>query len=130
MAQNQDVVGGVAGVVANPSYGVNAGPLTASVTVFGPATRAYTVVGATAIWSVASTSVTLDITKDTGTTAPAGGSSILTGTVNTALTANTATPVVLAAATALAIGDRLSAKIAGTAGSLAGLQLNLSLQPA
>lgn len=105
--------------------------LTVSKTAYGPATRACKVVAGSITWSTASTSLIVDLTKETGTTAPAGGTTILTSTTDTSTTANTSTPIVLSATAAdytLAVGDRISFKISGTAGSVAGLCANLSLQ--
>lgn len=114
---------------AAPSFDVNTNTLTASKTFWGPATRAYTIIGGQVTWGVASTSVVFDMTKDTGTTAPAGGSTVLSATVDTSTTANTATALAFAVTT-IAIGDRLAIKITGTVGSLANLSCNVSLQPA
>lgn len=110
-------------------FEAHADGFTATKTIFGPATRAGQIIAGKAIWSVASTSVTLDLTKDTGTNAPGAGSSILTGTVDTSTTANTSNSFSLSGApVAFAAGDRIAAKIAGTVGSLAGLSVNLEVQ--
>ncbi len=79
------------------------------------------------IWSAAGTdagAVTIDVTKDTGTTAPAGGTSVLTAAVNAKTAANTVnTPALSATASVLklAAGDRLSVKFTGTLTALAGV---------
>lgn len=72
---------------------------------------------------VASTSGTLQVQKLTGTTAPGSGTSLLTGTVSLAGTANTVLSGTLISTTAskrFAAGDRLGTLIAGTMTSLAG----------
>lgn len=69
-----------------------------------------------ATWGTAAGATsTITITKETGTTAPAGGTTILTAAMNFAGTANTpVTPALSATASdyTLAAGDRLSTKIA------------------
>lgn len=84
------------------------------------------------IHGTASSSGTLDITKDTGTTAPQGGSSIFaSGTFNTAATANTLqtkTNMAAGNGAVMAAGDRLALKNGGTLTSSANLAVQVILQ--
>lgn len=92
-------------------------------TSFFQANRDMVVTGVKAIYGTAfAAAVTIDITKDTGTTAAGGGTSILAatmagdGTINTVLTPTLAAA---AATLALAAGDRLAVKFsAATTGAL------------
>lgn len=73
---------------------------------------------------------TLTITKDTGTTAPAAGTVIQTGSFDLNATANTVQNATLATAAAtllLAAGDRLSVKFANAIQSSAGIVVTLGL---
>ena len=73
--------------------------------------------------------VTLAVTKDTGTDAPGAGTTVMTGTINLKGTANTvqnATVVTTAVAT-LAAGNRLATKVTGTATALAGMATSVRL---
>lgn len=75
--------------------------------------------------------VTLDITKDTGTTAPAGGSSVLSsGTFNLKATANTLQTIagVATGVGQLAVGDRLALKLTGTPTAVASLMVEVALR--
>lgn len=96
-----------------------------------PAGQAYEVVAVSEVHSVAGTNgsaVNLQLTKDTGTTAPGGGTDLLTNNSNAGFdlkgTANTVQNGTLIATTAslrLTAGDRLSVDYAGTLTSLAGV---------
>lgn len=89
----------------------------------------FQVTGVTATFGTASSSGTLDVVKCTGTTAAAAGTSVLTGTVSLAGTANTPLQGTLTSTTAtiqLTGGpvsaptfDRLAIKLGGTLTSLA-----------
>lgn len=83
-------------------------------TTFFIATRALQVVAASCWFDItAGGTSTLDVIKDTGTTAVAGGSSILSAAFNLAATARTTQTGTLSATAAddvLAAGDRLSVK--------------------
>src|SRR5262249_54513142 len=86
-------------------------------------TRAYRVKAAACICSSTATVPTVDVVKDTGTTAPGGGTSVLTGAMTFSGTANTrvvGTVSSTIATVTLAAGDRLSAKFGGTVGSITG----------
>lgn len=77
--------------------------------------------------------VSIQITKDTGTTAPGGGTAILTNNTNAGFnakgTANTVQTGTFAA-TAFATGDRISIKYTGTLTALAGVCVAIGLEPA
>lgn len=90
----------------------------------------YRLLGVSATFTTASTSGTLDLTHETGTTAPGGGTSMLTGTVSLAGTANTVVSGAPATAIALATqvlspGDRISIKFAGTLTNLVALSVSV-----
>lgn len=96
------------------------------------ATRACVVKGVKLSFSTASSSGTVTVTKDTGTTAPGGGTAILTGTMSSAGTANTVvsgTLVTTQATVTLAAGDRLAVTLAGTQTGLAGAIVTVELEP-
>lgn len=96
------------------------------------ANRPVTITGVSMVWGTAATNagaVTLTVTKDTGTTAPGAGTSVLTavqsvkGAINTPVNpALTATAATLTMAT----GDRLSLLTAGTLTALAGVVVVVS----
>lgn len=96
------------------------------------ANRDYQVTSVQAIWSAAGgTSSTLDVTQETGTTAPAGGTTILSTPIVATTTANTTNVGSLTATAANLIvraGNRLSFKLAGTKGSLAGVCIVVQMQ--
>lgn len=88
-------------------------------------------VGFQIVFGTASSSGTITIEKLTGTTAPGGGTALLTGTVSTAGTANTVLKGTLIGAPGslqLAAGDRLGLVFAGTATGLVGLQVEALLK--
>lgn len=94
------------------------------------ADAAYQVAGVNIVFGVASSSGTFAIEKLTGTTAPGSGTTMLTGTLSTAGTANTVAAGTLTATTAtlqLAAGNRVGFVFTGTETSLVGLQVTLSL---
>ncbi len=75
--------------------------------------------------------VTLQITKDTGTTAPGAGTALLTSAFNCKGTANTlqiGSLVTTVATRTLAAGDRLGLDFTGTTTSLAGIAISFRLQ--
>ena len=125
--------------MADPRLEITA-PLTAPTTAaletqtFFVADRAYQVTAATAVWGTAeatAATLTLDLLKETGTTAPGSGNSITTGATSTKATANTvvnyttsATPSYLV----LAPGDRLSAKFSAASTELANVVVTVVLQ--
>lgn len=94
---------------------------------FFQANRDLRITGVRMVWSTAATdagTVTIDVTKDTGTAAAGAGSSILSAALSVKTTANTpATPALTATVSRLSMvaGDRLSIKTAGTLTALAGL---------
>lgn len=95
------------------------------------ATRPYNVKGAYWIHGTAETTaatLTVDVTKETGTGAAASGSSVLSATFNAKSTANTSQTATSTAT--LAAGNRLSVKFSASATELAGGLLTLRLQAA
>lgn len=97
------------------------------------ATRACRLKAVKEVHSTASSSGTLQLEKCTGTTAPGSGTSLLTGTVSLAGTANTVlsgTPSSTVATITLAAGDRISIVIAGTMTNLVGGFVSITLAPA
>lgn len=107
-------------------------PVTGTSYPFFIADRAYRVKGARCVCSSTATVPTVDITKDTGTTAPGGGSSVLTGVMTFNTTANTivvGTATATVATATLAAGDRLSTKWGGTIGSITGAMVSVLLVP-
>ena len=97
------------------------------------ANRAYQVTAIRQVHSVAAGGAsTLQVTKDTGTTAPGAGSDLLSSAFDLNATANTVQTGALTATTAdlqLAAGDRLSLDFANTIQSTAGLVVTVSLKP-
>lgn len=97
------------------------------------ATRGYRVRSVSVIWSTAAGGTsTLDVIHDTGTGAPASGTSILTAPVNINGTANTVTSPALTATGSvlvLAAGDRLAVKFNNAIQSTAGLFVQVNLAP-
>jgi hypothetical protein len=99
------------------------------------ADQAYEVSAALEIHSVAGSdggAVTVDVVKDSSGTAPTGGVSVLASTFDLKATANTyqvlsssSTPSVIA----LAAGDRLSVNFTGVLTSVAGLVIEVILNP-
>lgn len=106
----------------------NAEPATAgNYTTFFIAAVPLQILSVSEIHGTASSSGTLDITRDTGTTAPQGGTSIFaSGTFNTAATANTLQTKTNITNGTLAAGDRLAMKNGGTLTSSANLALVVS----
>jgi len=97
------------------------------------ANRAMRLKAVSRIFSTASTSGTVTVTKDTGTAAPGAGTALLTGTLALSGTANTVVNGTLISTTSslqLAAGDRIAIVIAGTMTNLAGGILTLSLERA
>ena len=97
------------------------------------ANRAYQVTAIRQVHSVAAGGAsTLQVTKDTGTTAPGAGSDLLSSAFDLNATANTVQTGALTATAAdllLAAGDRLSIDFANTIQSTAGLVVTVSLKP-
>lgn len=107
-------------------------PVSGTSYTFFMANRAYRCKAASVICSSSATVPTVDITKDTGTTAPGGGTSILTGVITFSGTANTRVTGTLTSTVAtltLAAGDRLAAKWGGTVGSITGGMVSVLLVP-
>lgn len=114
-------------------------PLTYSILAAGSAVNqsgfiadaTYQVTGVQAVWATASTSGTVAIEKLTGTTAPGSGTTMQTGTINTAGTANTVTAGTLvgtASTLQLAVGDRIGLVFSGTQTNLVGLVVMVFLK--
>lgn len=107
-------------------------PLTASsATQWGfTAPRAGRLESVSSIFTTASSSGTLQISKDTGTAAVGTGTTLLTGTVALSGSANTVsngTLIATVASLTFAAGDRISLVIAGTMTSLAGCNVTLGV---
>lgn len=124
-------------VTTDVSYieAVNANIATSTIFI---AERPYQVLQVSEVHDAAGTdvgAVTIDVTKDTGTTAMGGGTSVLAATFNaksTARTVVTKSGSTLAASNAtlrLAAGDRLAVKFTGALTTLAGECLTVYLQP-
>lgn len=94
------------------------------------ATRAYRV-KAVSVYQSSAVTPTVDMIKDTGTTAPGAGSTVLTGaiTFGAANTVVNGTLIATVATLNMAAGDRLSAKWGGTIGSLTGGLVCVRLTP-
>lgn len=91
----------------------------------------YQITGVNVVWGVASISGTFSIEKLTGTTAPGGGTGLLTGNIDLSATANTVTAGALTSTTAnlqLAAGNRVGIVLGGTLTSLVGCNVTLSLK--
>lgn len=103
--------------------------------VFFIATKGYIVNACSQVHSVAAGGAsTLQVVKDTGTTAPGAGTDLLTAAFDLNLTANTVAAktsgdFVSLAARTLAAGDRLSVDYANAIQSTAGLVITCSLIP-
>jgi hypothetical protein len=96
------------------------------------ADRNYRITGVSTVFGTASTSGTVTVNKDSGTSAPGAGTAVLTGAMSLAGTANTVVNGTLVATQAtlqLAAGDRLSITLAGTLTSLAEAIVSVGLQP-
>lgn len=103
-------------------------------TPFFVADQAYTVLSVNYVNKTACTSTgTVTVTKDTGTSAPGAGTPLLTSTIACTAVANTVTAGTLIsnpATLTLAAGDRLSVLFAGTLTTLAGVVVTVQLLPA
>lgn len=106
-------------------------PASGSVVTMFMADRAYRVKYVSVIEATFGTSETYTFKKDTGTTAPGGGTAICTGAVTPAVsnTRVTGTLSGTVATITLAAGDRLSFTIGGTVGSAAGATVAIGLVP-
>lgn len=96
------------------------------------ATRACRVKAISAVFSVASTSGSMNLQKNTGTTAPGAGSQLLSGSMSLSGTANTVVNGSLVASVAtltLAAGDRISVSLGGAMTSLAQCQVSITFAP-
>jgi hypothetical protein len=125
-------VNGNAGLICHSQFSGTTSPSTGQ-TIF-LATRPLLVEQVEAIWSVAAGGTsTLGVFHDTGTTAPGGGTNILTGNFNLNTTANTAaagTLISTVSSLTMAAGDRISiALVTGTYGSTAGLTVAVCFAP-
>ena len=92
----------------------------------------YRVVSVESIWSVASTSGTIMVTRTQGTEAPSAGDSLLTAVIDTSGTADTVNTATLSATEALltlVAGDRISLNFGGTVTNLLGLTVTVGLMP-
>jgi hypothetical protein len=114
------------------SYSVPDAANIATKTIF-TADRDYEVYDVSACWKTLSgTSGTIIFTADTGTTAPGGGTGIITGTLDATSAAET--PLIGTVQTSprakwLSAGDRIAIKFAGTLNGLDGVSANVSLIP-
>lgn len=113
------------------TYFVQANATIATGQTFFLANRDYVITSVQAVWSTKGTSPTIDVTQESSTTAPAGGTTILASTIDGSTTANTVANGTLTATAANLIvraGNRLSLKLGGTKGSLAGLVIVVQMQ--
>lgn len=129
------VVNGVAGITEVNWFqplSSTACPASAAVGNIFIANRAYRIKGVRASLVLQGTSVTVNITKESGTTAPGAGTTILTGNMSLAVsnTVVTGTLVSTVATLLMAAGDRLSFTIGGTVGAATGLTMTVLLVPA
>lgn len=129
--------------VTGPTINGNAGtmcatanPATATDAVFYTATRPVLLVSVSEVHAVAAGGAsTLQIVKDTGTTAPGAGTDLLTNNTNTGFdmnaTANTVQvgTLVIAATRTLAAGDRLAYDFANAIQSSVGINITACFQP-
>lgn len=126
------MVKGVKGIVPVSYYFT--GTPAATSQVFYVANRAMRVQAISQVHSVAAGGTsTLDIMKDTGTTAPAGGTALTSAAFNLNATANTVQTGTLSSTVAtltLATGDRLAVKFNHAIQSTAGLVVTVLLNPA
>ena len=89
----------------------------------------YTVTSISCIYSAAQGgTATVSVTKDTGTTAPGAGTSIMSGTFNLNTTVNTGQSATLSGTPTLTAGDRLGLDFSTTIGSLADLVIQVNLK--
>ena len=131
------LVGEIAGDTIVVTFGLSANASLADQAVF-LADRSYQVVAISEIHATAGTdggAVNLQVTKDTGTTAPGAGTDLLTNNANagfnlkgTANTVQAGTLTVTAASLLLAAGDRLSVDFAGVLTTLAGVLVHVRLR--
>lgn len=95
------------------------------------ADTAYQVTAVRAAWGVVSLSLSINVEKLTGTTAPGSGTTLLSGAIDTSTTANTVNSGTLTGTTEdlkLAIGDRLGLKLSGVITGLVGMVVTITLQ--
>jgi hypothetical protein len=107
-------------------------PVSGTSYTFFMANRAYRIKAVSVICSSTSTTPTVDVTIDTGTTAPGGGTSCMTGAITFSGTANTRVTGTLSSTVAnctMAAGNRLACKWGGTVGSITGAQISVTLVP-
>lgn len=96
------------------------------------ATRPCRLKAVSTIFGTASSSGTLQLSKDTGTTAAGAGTALLTGTIALSGTANTVSTGTLSSTVAtitLATGDRIAIVIAGTMTGLVGGFATITVTP-
>lgn len=118
------------GAKANFHEVVSVPGITATETVFINSSQAnYIVTDASAVYSTADSTATLDIFRDRGTAAPGAGASVLSGTLALTGTANTVgnASVLQSGQASLNPGDRLSVKILTPGAGLAGLTVTIRL---
>lgn len=130
---SDEVVSGDGSVLVTRIHIIKSGVAAATATT-GTGFIAQTAVQVTALsisFGTASASGTFTIEKLTGTTAPGGGTVLLTGTLSTAGTANTVlngTLIATLASLQLAIGDRIGFVYGGTETGLADLCIALAFK--
>lgn len=111
---------------------VAAVPVSGSSYVIALANRAYRVKAMRICCSSSATVPTVDLRKDTGTTAPGSGTTLLTGVATFSGTANTVvsgTLISTVASLTMAAGDRLSVTFGGTVGSIINATVSVLVVP-
>lgn len=112
------------------SFPLNALNIAVSSSLF-VADEAYQLTAVKASWGVASVSMSFNIEKLTGTTAPGSGTTLLQSVIDTSGIANTVNTGTLSSTVSdlqFAVGDRLGIKIAGTITSLVGMVVTFTLK--
>lgn len=134
-ATSGEVINGDAGTYCATFFTIGA-PAAATNTVYHVATRAWKVISIREVHAVAAGGASkVQVTKDTSTNAPGGGTVLLTNNTNAgfdlAATANTVQTGTLSATPAdlvLAAGDRLAVKFANAIQSSSGIAVTACLQ--
>lgn len=127
-------VNGVAGTMEVSWYqplSSTAAPVTASVGNIVIANRAYRIKGIRGSLVLQGTSLTVNVTKESGTTAPGAGTAVISAPMALAVSNTVVSGAMVAtvATVTMAAGDRLSFTIGGTVGAATGLTITAMLVP-